>query len=452
VRDQDRRFALGLALITAIGVVWRVVFVLATKGGDAPTSDGAFYHGQALAIADGAGYVDPFLYRFGDVEVAAAHHPPLYPGMLGVASFLGLDSPAAHRVLTALVGGVTIVLVALVARRLAGDRAGLVAAGIAAAVYPNLWVNDSLILSESLYSAFIALTLLTAYRFWDHRDGRRAVELGAAIALAALTRAEASNLLILLAVPLALLLPQVAWRRRLQLLAATGGAAVLVMAPWLVHNLLRFEEPVLLSFGAGGVLPQANCDVTYDGPLLGYWDGKRCPFPDEEMVPEFFAPNPDPEVAAQQAIESLGDQDESEIAREGLDRGLDYINEHRGRAVVVAGARVGRIWGVFRPAQSINLDEQVEGRSRTASTVGLVVYYELVALSVAALVLLKRRGQPILPFISLALMVTVTAAVAIGITRYRMPAEVGLVILSGVAIDAAIRWVRREPQPPPAGR
>ena len=42
---------------------------------------------------------------------------------------------------SALVGTVTVVLVGLLARRVAGERAGLIAAAVAA-VYPLLWLAD----------------------------------------------------------------------------------------------------------------------------------------------------------------------------------------------------------------------------------------------------------------------------------------------------------------------
>ena len=104
---------------------------------------------------------------------------------------------------------------------------------------------------------------------------------------------------------------------------------------------------------------------------------------------------------------------------------------------------MGRIWGVYRPGQSITLDTVVEGRGRAVATTGLILYYELLALGIAALVVLRRRSVPILPFVSLALLVTLTAAVAIGITRYRFPVDLGLVVLAGISLDAAWRWLRR---------
>ena len=63
-------------------------------------------------------------------------------------------------------GAATVALIGLLARRVAGDRAGLVAAAIAA-VYPPLWMLDASLRSESLYAPLIALVLLLAYRLRD---------------------------------------------------------------------------------------------------------------------------------------------------------------------------------------------------------------------------------------------------------------------------------------------
>src|SRR5207244_8269490 len=93
--------------------------------------------------------------------------------------------------------------VGLIARRLGGPRAGLIAAGIAA-VYPVLVAADGAMMSETLYGLLIAAALLTALRLLDRQPGPPlAAALGALIGLATLTRAEALLLLPLLAWPVA---------------------------------------------------------------------------------------------------------------------------------------------------------------------------------------------------------------------------------------------------------
>ena len=270
----ERAFRLRLGLVTAGALALRLAYAIGVHGNDEPVGDGFYFHNQALALSRGDGFVNPIAWVYADTNVQAAHHPPLYSLYLAVASVLGLESPVAHRVVSCLAGAATVAMIGLLARRLAGgpgpgDRAGLLAAALAAG-YPLLWVNEGFVLSEPLYGLTIVLVLFAAYRVYDEPRWQRAAALGGAIALAALTRAEASNLLLLLALPLSILLPALALRRRALLLVSVGVAYAVVVGPWIVHNLVRFDRPVFLSYGAAGVLPQANCDQTYDGPLLGY--------------------------------------------------------------------------------------------------------------------------------------------------------------------------------------
>ena len=84
-------------------------------------------------------------------------------------------------------------------RRLAGDRAGLLAAGIAAA-YPDLVAADGALMTESLFGALAAGMLLAALRLADAPGTGRAAVLGVVAGVAALARSEA-----LLLLPLVLL-------------------------------------------------------------------------------------------------------------------------------------------------------------------------------------------------------------------------------------------------------
>ena len=52
------------------------------------------------------------------------------------------------RLLMAAIGGVVVLLAGLVALSVAGPSAAYIAAALAA-VYPNLWMNDGLLMAES---------------------------------------------------------------------------------------------------------------------------------------------------------------------------------------------------------------------------------------------------------------------------------------------------------------
>src|SRR5207302_11128702 len=93
----------------------------------------------------------------------------------------------------------TVLLVGLLGREIAGNRVGILAAAIAA-VYPNLWVNDGLIMSETLTALTVVSAMLLAYRLTRRPRPATAVGLGVVCGLATLPRAELVLLAPLLAV------------------------------------------------------------------------------------------------------------------------------------------------------------------------------------------------------------------------------------------------------------
>jgi hypothetical protein len=439
-RIQVSRFAWGLGAIVLAGFVLRVVFVVVARGNDfALRGDDFYYHWQANAIADGHWFVEPLVWRALGRFDPTAGRPPLYSLYLAGWSWVGLGTVVWHRLASCVLGAATVALVGLTGRRIAGPRAGLLA-GAAAAVYANLWLNDAMLISESMYQLTIAGTLLAAYSLWQRPRPLNAVWLGLALGCAALTRPEGVLISVFLVIPF-VVRRDLPGKQRLRVAATTAVVAGVLVAPWLVRNLVTFERPVLMSSGAGSVGLVANCDTTYSGQLLGYWD-PRC----------LIDAHP-PRTALQKRLrrETQGvpgyvylfadpRQDESERDAEWRSEASTYVQDHLDRAPIVALARVGRIWGVFRPFQGIKLDAFFERRGVWPSRLGLASYYALMILSGVGLVAMRRRKVTIAPVLAVVATVTITTALAIGITRYRAAMDVALVIMGGVGADAALDW------------
>src|SRR3954470_20327229 len=225
-------FELRLAAVAAGELAIRIAAAIFTNDhlvqGDAMT-----FHQVAQHLADGQGFHQAF------AAAPTAEHPPGWEVVLAAADKLGVNGYLGHRLLGALIGTVTVVLIGLLGRAVAGARAGLLAAGIAA-VYPLLWGADVSLMSETLYGMLVVGALLAALWFRARPDGRRGALLGALIALAALTRGEALLLGVLLVLPLA-------WRARAwRGFAAALVAFAVVLAPWTIRNLATFEKPVLI--------------------------------------------------------------------------------------------------------------------------------------------------------------------------------------------------------------
>lgn len=178
-----------------------------------------------------------------------------------------------------------------------------------------------------------------------------------------------------------------------------------------------------MTSGTGAVLSAGACDATFDGELLGYY--ANC---FEQYVADgLVAGWPDPQT--------LDEAQRDAVSREGA---LRYLRDHAGELPRVVPARIGRMWDLYEPEQNVDLNWQIEDRDRFASAAGLGLYVVLAPLAVGGAVLLWRRRLPLSPLLSMPAAVTLTAAATFGVTRYRVPGDVSLVILAAVTLEALL--------------
>ena len=416
---SERGFGALLGGIALAGLVIRVSYGLVTEGSSIP-KDGLYYHYGAILLTEGEGFADPIVHLFTGDTLPAAIHPPAWTTVLAVPSIFGLESELEHQLFACLIGAVTIVLVGLCARRVAGPRAGLVGGAIAA-VYPFLWIHERSLLSETLLFPLVAATILTSYHLLDRPGLLPAVLLGAGCGLLALTRTEQLLLLPVLVAPLVLTVPSVTLRTRALWLTAATGVAALIIAPWVVYNNTRFEETVLVSTNGGMTLSAANCRATYSGEMLGYRD-YDCAHGRGDLS-----------VAAVE----LADGDHSVLDSRLREKGTRYARAHLTRLPAVVLAREGRAFGVYRPFQQMHLDAW--DTSVWNLRVGFLLYWLLVPVAVVGAVVLRRRRVALWPLLAFVVIVAAAVALAYGNTRYRAPTEVPLVVLGAVGVDAMLR-------------
>ena len=419
VPDRLRDVRLQLLAAAALGLFVRTVAIGRWTRHLPLQGDQAFYHHQAIDLTAWVG----FTYRHpADELVTTAVHPPLHSSWLGLWSLVGLESATAHRVAGAILGAATVVVVGLVARRLAGDRAGLVAA-VVVAVAPTLWINDSQVLSESSYALATALVLLAALELIGRPRWWRALALGGAVGLAALARAEALALVVVLVVPLVGLArvghQPGAWRRRAALAGWSVLGLLVVVGPWVGRNMTAFERPAVMSTGAGFVLEIASCDRTFYGDRLGYWA------PECDRTPW-----------------AAGDETATEAVKR--EAALAYLSDNRDRLPTVVVARVARLWDVWRPEESVAFNDFYEQRGRAPSWWAIRTWWAMAILALPGMWALRRRPVVLLPFLAVAVTTTAAAATSFGITRYRTGLEVAVAVLAGVGVAWAwSRWTRR---------
>jgi 4-amino-4-deoxy-L-arabinose transferase-like glycosyltransferase len=403
-----------------LGLAVRLAYILIVRRDVVLGGDQFFYHFGARLLVDGHGFIEPTPFINGVVEQSASH-PPLYLLWLAVPTSIGLDTPVWHMLWSSVVGIGSVAIIGLTGKEVAGPRAGLVAAAIAA-VYPNLWIFDGFVLSETMAIFTAVLAVYLAYRYLRGPSVWHAIALGFACGVASLARAELVLLLPLLVLPCVLFMRRADASAKLKGLVAAGLAAMLPIAPWVIFNMTRFHDPVFLSTGLEPTMLGANCDATFYGDLMAYF-------------------TPACTEAAARKYKPRMDQSERNAVSRGVVR--DYVSAHKGRAVVVVLARWGRITGLYRPAQQVRLDHDIEGRERWAALASLLTLYVVGLLAVAGGVIVRRRRRvPLFPLLVPPVIVLFAVALSLGSNRYRASTEGALVVLAAVTIDAGIGKLR----------
>lgn len=407
------RFWLGLGGIALLAFAVRVALGLAA---DVPNGlgDDVWYHWVANGLVDGRGFSDPFhslgphgiVFGSAGKPLPTAFHPPLFPMLLAGFSEVGLRSYTAHQIVGCALGAGTTVVLGLIGRRLAGERAGLLAA-LAGALFLPMAINEALLRSESLYGLTIALVLLAAIHLRERPDARRAGLLGAAIGVATITRAEAILLLAMLA-PLVVRAAPRGWRR----LGACAAAAAVLVVPWSVRSSLEFDRPVFVATADGSLIAGANLPSTYHGELLGGWD-----FNGLSRTPTGRA----------------GIRNEAVQSARWRREGFDFARHHAGRLPVVIAARVGRTWSVY--------PFSIAGRSpfttayrhlRRGAYLDLLVFIAVLALAAYGFGALERGLRWL--FLAPVVLVTLVSALGDGDTRFRQAADVVVALLAGLGL------------------
>jgi 4-amino-4-deoxy-L-arabinose transferase-like glycosyltransferase len=430
------RFSVKLGLIALAGLALRLGYVLLFRRPKLPLGgDSVYYSGAANLLAQGHGFVEP-LSLFTAHPQQSAGHPPLYLLWLTIPSLVWPDHNATqlvHMLWTCVLGTGTIAVIGLAGREIAGNRVGLIAAALAA-IYPNIWVQDGMLLSESAAIFTVALILLLAYRFWNQPSVWRLVWLGAACGLGALARPELLLTVPFVILPLGLMVKQTPWRTKLTWVVAGGVAAAIVMAPWIGYNMTRFEEPVTFSTNAGGTMAAANCKSTYYGRIIGYKD--------YECAAEVW-------TAASRRHPNWEELDASQKDKAVRAEAMRYVDKHLDRLPVVVLARWGRILGVFEPFGEVKTNEVFLQQGQVVGYAIVWCFWIFGILAIVGLFLLRRRRVPIWPMLAFLVIVLISVGSTFAQTRYRTPMEVSVLLLAAVTLDAAYdKWRNRRASEP----
>ena len=248
-------FRRGLLALTGAGLILRLAWIV-LEPATGPVADETMWVTWGSRELPAVGF-DPLKLRF-------IFHPPLYLYFIGVVQAV-FGSLEAVKHAQAVVGALLVPAIGLLGRRACGERAGLVAAGLAA-FYPELVWFTSHYWAETVFTVLLWWGLERTVAADERASTKVAAAAGALLGLATLTRET-----VLYFLPAAAL--WLAWRR------AGGGrraaalllSAFALVAPWTLRNLRAFDAFVPVSTSGALNLWQGNARLSREQVYEEYW-------------------------------------------------------------------------------------------------------------------------------------------------------------------------------------
>lgn len=408
---DGRRWILAAVFV---GLVARLCFSFLYWTDKPLTHDEREYLALASSLQAGHGFTYPSTHEVGTSQRFG--RAPGYPAFLAAigVSDSHQSTPARVKIVQALLGALVIWMLGTTARRAAGERAGVIAAGIAA-LYPPLVWTSSYVFSESLYMplALGSVMLLAAARRHALLEGNARAG-GATALLAGLV----AGLALLVRSGMLVFLPFAAiWfitRRQWSLAAAFCIAAAVVVAPWTLRNAREHGRFMLVASDGGVTFWTGNHPLSRgEGDLAANPDLKRA------------------EIAFRQAHPGLtAEQLEPLYYRDAVNR----ILERPGWWI---GLVLKKLFYTFVP---VGPSYTLHSTKYLLATV--IPYCVLLPFAVAGLPRLFRRENAATPLLLLAGSVVLTGLIFFPQERFRIPVLDPTLIVSAAIVLARAQVVR----------
>jgi 4-amino-4-deoxy-L-arabinose transferase-like glycosyltransferase len=385
--------------------------------------DSESYWQLGLRLARG----QPYEYGDGGPRI---FRTPGYPLLLAALFSIvpgGPDGPHVlwGRVLGGLLGCLTIVGVAVLARRLFGPEAALIAAAIAA-VYPEAIAASVFILSEAPFGPLLMAHLTAWVIAWNSSclRGRVGWSIVAGIAAGAATLVRPSWLLF---APFAILIGLIVAQDRVRQLwigAIMLAALSVTMSPWWIRNYLVAGRFVPTSLQVGASL--------YDG-LNPDATGAS----DMRFVPRFAA-----EQARADAQAIASGRTPTGLFEDRLDRRLaiaaiEWARNNPRRAAELAGVKFVRMWSP--------LPNAAEFRSLWLRLILAATYLPVLVLGLFGAWRHAPRGWPYILCLLPAIYFMLLHVIFVSSIRYRQPAMLALIVLGSGVLATTLFPSAKEP-------
>jgi 4-amino-4-deoxy-L-arabinose transferase-like glycosyltransferase len=414
-RHGGRAVLIALAVIVLVGLALRVDSALEPLD-VRPGTDSAVYASVAEQLYEHQRFALPGSASPYDWSPGA----PLFYASIYYAT--GGVHPGIVRLVVALLGAVTIVLVYLIGRRLGGPVAGLVGAGLLA-IYPVTIFFGGKLMSEPLATLTLAGAVLSFFWAGDRGRSRWAWALpGFLLGLTAFARPEYLAFIVVFGL-IAL------FRGGLVPALVLAAAFALPIVPWTAHVSSAEGRFVPISTGGGKALfigtylPGNGLHLDVKRELLRQFEGRE-DIPASELSRISMTPllnrvaEKYPDLERDAALQRIG--------RENAER---YLTEQPLDFASMVGGKMWHMWHGSGAA----------GRS----TYGTVFQFTALALGLIGLALLavRRRWEFFLPALLL-LGITVVGGLLLAGTRRNVTLMPLVMTLAGVTVATAVHWAK----------
>lgn len=241
-----------------VAAALRVVLAILLDGEMKPIAD------EALYLTGAKGWLEN-----GTLETGAFVRPPLYFLFLALVGAVTGDGTTvlAAKLVQCIASCATALPVYRSALRIGGLRAARLA--VALLLFdPTLISFSHLLWPETLFLLGVAI-VFDGITGLDPSQVRRAIALGAVTGMAMLLKPVFGLFTLVLA---ASWLRRLGWVRAIHLIAIFGGAAALLISPWVLRNQLRYGGTILLENQGAYNLWSGNAAESPDQVLEQWWE------------------------------------------------------------------------------------------------------------------------------------------------------------------------------------
>ncbi|MFC2173427.1 tetratricopeptide repeat protein [Acidobacteriota bacterium] len=385
-----------------------------------PIVDEESYDRKAQAIAAGAVLGDRIFYQ-----------DPFYPYFLGTVYWLTDRNLLIVRVIQIVLGAFNALIVFGMARKLFGDRAGMVA-GFLAAVYPVFIFYEGLLLKSSLSILLSDLALLAFLHAMSTGRSSTFFLSGLALGGACLTRGN-----FLLFFPLAMILSFFFASKKassvktgmLAALALTAGVGMIVV-PVTIRNAIVGKDFVIITSQAGQNFYIGNNEHNPTGMYV---------------AAGFFRPHPDHEEAdfRREAERRTGTElSPSQCSKYWFKAGSDFIRSDPGRFFKTTLRKVWLVWSYYElpDNHSFAFDKRFSRVLRAPlPAFGIIAPLGILGIVFAAC---KRRDSGSAVLMGFIVLYSLSVILFYVFSRYRLPMVPPLIVFAGYGVTVLIDKIR----------